>query len=64
MQGGSAQRRGFTFIELNNQEPFTREVQMRNPKLAIAAVAAVHIGAALFHHFVRKDHILTRMISG
>ena len=32
--------------------------------LAIAAVAAVHIGAALFHHFVRKDRILMRMISG
>ena len=32
--------------------------------LAIAAVAAVHIAAALFHHFVRKDRILMRMISG
>ena len=32
--------------------------------LAIAVVAAIHIGAALFHHFVRKDRILMRMISG
>jgi len=32
--------------------------------LAIAAVAAMHIGAALYHHFVRKDRILMRMISG
>jgi cytochrome b561 len=32
--------------------------------IAIAAVAAVHIGAALFHHFVRKDRVLMRMISG
>ena len=32
--------------------------------LAIAAVAAMHIGAALFHHFVRKDRILMRMIAG
>jgi cytochrome b561 len=32
--------------------------------LAIAAVAAMHFGAALFHHFVRKDRILMRMISG
>ena len=32
--------------------------------LAIAAVAAMHIGAALFHHFVRKDRVLMRMISG
>jgi cytochrome b561 len=31
---------------------------------AIAVVAAVHIGAALFHHFVRKDRILMRMIAG
>ena len=32
--------------------------------IAIAVVAAMHIGAALYHHFVRKDHILMRMISG
>jgi cytochrome b561 len=32
--------------------------------LAIAAVAAIHVGAAMFHHFVRKDRILMRMISG
>jgi len=25
---------------------------------------AAHIGAALHHHFVRRDGILTRMISG
>jgi cytochrome b561 len=32
--------------------------------LAIGAIAAVHISAALFHHFVRKDRVLMRMISG
>lgn len=32
--------------------------------LIIAALAAGHIGAALFHHFVRKDRVLMRMISG
>jgi cytochrome b561 len=32
--------------------------------LAIALLLAAHIGAALFHHFVRKDAILARMISG
>jgi len=32
--------------------------------IAIAIVAAVHIGAALFHHVVRKDRVLMRMISG
>lgn len=32
--------------------------------LSIAAVAAMHIGAALFHHFVRKDRVLMRMITG
>lgn len=31
---------------------------------AIAALAAAHIGAALFHHFVRRDRVLLRMISG
>ena len=32
--------------------------------LTIALLLAAHIGAALHHHFVRKDGILTRMISG
>jgi cytochrome b561 len=32
--------------------------------IAIAVVAAMHIGAALYHHFVRKDRVLMRMISG
>jgi cytochrome b561 len=31
---------------------------------AIAGLAAVHIGAALYHHFVRKDRVLMRMITG
>ena len=31
--------------------------------IAIVVVAAIHIGAALHHHFVRKDGILMRMIS-
>ena len=32
--------------------------------ISIAVFAAMHIGAALFHHFVRKDRVLMRMISG
>ncbi len=32
--------------------------------LTIAGLAALHIGAALFHHFVRRDRVLLRMISG
>jgi cytochrome b561 len=32
--------------------------------VAIAVVAATHIGAALFHHFVRRDRILLRMLTG
>lgn len=32
--------------------------------LSIAGIAAMHIGAALFHHFVRKDRVLMRMING
>jgi cytochrome b561 len=31
---------------------------------AIAVLAAAHIGAALYHHFVRKDGVLMRMITG
>ncbi len=36
----------------------------RNLGIMIAVVAAMHIGAALYHHFVRKDRILMRMVSG
>jgi len=32
--------------------------------IAIAGLVAAHIGAALYHHFVRKDRILMRMIAG
>jgi cytochrome b561 len=32
--------------------------------IAIVVVAGMHIGAALYHHFMRKDRILMRMISG
>jgi cytochrome b561 len=32
--------------------------------IAITVVAAMHIGAALFHHFVRKDRVLMRMLTG
>jgi len=32
--------------------------------LAIAFFAVVHIGAALHHHFVRRDGVLMRMITG
>jgi cytochrome b561 len=32
--------------------------------LAIACLLAAHIGAALHHHFVRRDRILMRMVSG
>lgn len=31
---------------------------------AIACLATVHIGAALYHHFVRRDRVLMRMITG
>jgi len=32
--------------------------------LAIAGLIAAHIGAALYHHVVRKDRVLMRMITG
>ncbi|MCC6778210.1 MAG: cytochrome b [Hyphomicrobiales bacterium] len=32
--------------------------------IALGLIALMHIGAALHHHFVRKDRILMRMISG
>jgi cytochrome b561 len=32
--------------------------------LAITCLVAAHIGAALYHHLVRKDRILMRMVTG
>jgi cytochrome b561 len=32
--------------------------------IAIALLLCAHIGAALYHHFVRKDRVLLRMVSG
>jgi|SRR5436305_7052357 len=32
--------------------------------IAIACLVTAHIGAALYHHFLRKDRILMRMITG
>lgn len=32
--------------------------------IAIGVVAAMHIAAALHHHFLRRDRVLMRMISG
>jgi cytochrome b561 len=32
--------------------------------IAIAVLVAVHVGAALFHHFARRDRVLMRMITG
>jgi cytochrome b561 len=31
---------------------------------ALVAVVAVHAAAALYHHFVRRDTVLRRMLSG
>jgi len=31
---------------------------------AIAILALMHIGAALYHHFVRMDAVLMRMLRG
>ena len=32
--------------------------------IIIAIVAVMHIGAALYHHVVRRDRVLMRMITG
>jgi cytochrome b561 len=47
-------------------QPFSERVFAVHGLLGavIAGLVAAHIGAALFHHFVRKDGILMRMITG
>jgi cytochrome b561 len=32
--------------------------------IAIAIIVSIHIAAALYHHFVRKDRVLMRMLTG
>ena len=32
--------------------------------VTIAGIATVHIAAALYHHFVRRDRVLMRMVTG
>jgi cytochrome b561 len=36
----------------------------RNLGIAMVVLLGAHIGGALFHHFIRKDRILMRMVSG
>jgi cytochrome b561 len=36
----------------------------RTVGIAIALLLCAHIGAALYHHFIRKDRVLMRMVSG
>jgi cytochrome b561 len=36
----------------------------RNLGFLMAALLCAHIGAALYHHVVRKDRVLMRMVSG
>jgi cytochrome b561 len=36
----------------------------RSLGIFIAALVSVHIAAALYHHFIRKDDVLKRMVSG
>ena len=32
--------------------------------IAIALLLCAHLGAVLYHHFIRKDGVLVRMVSG
>jgi cytochrome b561 len=69
----SAYRAPVTVFGLFELPPIWRESRAFSEQLfsvhsligiAIACLAAAHMGAALYHHFVRKDRILMRMITG
>ena len=32
--------------------------------IALAGLICLHVGAGLFHHFIRRDVVLTRMLGG
>lgn len=47
-------------------QPFSEKmfVVHRILGIAIAVLICMHVGAALYHHFVRKDRVLMRMVTG
>ncbi len=47
-------------------QPFSDKIFWLHRMLGIAIVALLcaHIGAALYHHFVRRDRVLMRMVAG
>jgi cytochrome b561 len=47
-------------------QPFSEQMFGIHKLLGIALVVLIcmHVGAALFHHFVRKDQVLMRMVRG
>ncbi len=49
-----------------HNEPFSEKMFALHRWLGflMAAILLAHIGAAFFHHFVRKDNILMRMVRG
>ena len=69
----SAYRAPVLFFWLFDLPPIWREdrafseamfVVHRSMGIFIATLISVHIGAALYHHFILKDGILKRMVSG
>jgi len=69
----SAYRAPVLFFWLFDLPPIWREdrpfseamfVVHRSMGIFIATLICVHIGAALYHHFILKDGILKRMVSG
>lgn len=47
-------------------QPFSEQAFAlhRGIGIAIVLLLCAHIGGALFHHFIRKDRVLMRMVSG
>ncbi len=71
--GVSAYRAPIPFFGLFNLPPiwpedraFSNQMFVLHFWIAVALVIVIgmHVGAALFHHFIRKDRVLMRMVSG
>lgn len=57
----------FNLPALTGADKATSEVIMKvhgYAALTLASLIAMHIGAALFHHFIRRDGVLRRMLPG
>jgi cytochrome b561 len=54
----------FAFVPIAAAAKSQLPVALRSGAMTLCALVGAHIAAALYHHFVRRDRVLMRMIAG